>query len=166
MCRCVLLVVLWLLIGTRSRLLVVGLLSIAEALCPSLCLFGTILVTLCLMMWDWRVSRAEPMLYCWHDLLFLFCLLLFYHFLPSMGWFCDVGLFGLIECPHSFPALHSGLQNNNNNNNGKKTEEIKSEKIHKKIRIDCRKEVHPAELPYQLGKVKLPPNSPIVPGRR
>ena len=32
--RLVLLVVPWLLIGTRSRLLVVGLLSIAEALCP------------------------------------------------------------------------------------------------------------------------------------
>ena len=43
MCRRVLLVVLWLLIGTCSRLLVVGLLSIAEALCPSRYLFGTIL---------------------------------------------------------------------------------------------------------------------------
>ena len=53
----------------HSRLLIVGVLSIAEALCPSLCLFGTILVTLCLMVWDWRVSRAEPMLSCWHDLL-------------------------------------------------------------------------------------------------
>ena len=61
MCRPVLLVVLWLLIGTRSRLLVVGLLSIEEALLPSLCLFGTILVTLCLMVWDLRVSRADPM---------------------------------------------------------------------------------------------------------
>ena len=40
-------------------------------------LFGTILVTPCLMVWDWRVSRAEPMFSCWHDLLFLFCLLLF-----------------------------------------------------------------------------------------
>ena len=84
--RRVLLVVLWLLIGTRSRFLVVGLLSIAEPLCPSRCLFGTILVTLCLMVWDWRVSRAESMLSCWHDLLFLFCLLLFHVFLLSMGW--------------------------------------------------------------------------------
>ena len=67
---------------------------------------------------DWRVSRAEPMLSCWHDLIFLFCLLLFYLFLPSMGWLCGVGVFGLIECPHSLLALHSGLQNNNNNNNG------------------------------------------------
>ena len=31
-----------------------------------------------------------------------------------MGWLCGVGVFGLIECPHSLPALHSGLQNNNN----------------------------------------------------
>ena len=31
--------------------------------------------------------RAEPMLFCWHDLFFLFCLLLFYLFLPFMGLF-------------------------------------------------------------------------------
>ena len=31
---------------------------------PSQCLFGTILVTLRLMVWDWRVSSAEPMLSC------------------------------------------------------------------------------------------------------
>ena len=35
-----LLVVLWLLIGTSSRLFVVGLLSIAEPLCPSLSLWN------------------------------------------------------------------------------------------------------------------------------
>ena len=91
MCRCVLLTVLWLLIRTRWCLLIVGLLSIAEPLFPSRCLLGTILVTLCLMVWDWWVSRAEPMLSCWHDLLF--------HF-----------VFGLIECSHSLLALHSGLQ--------------------------------------------------------
>ena len=86
MCRRVLLVVLWLLIGTRSRLLVVGLLSVAEALYPSLCLFGTILVTLRLMVWDWRVSRAEPMLSCWHDLPFLFVSYCFiFSFLPWVG---------------------------------------------------------------------------------
>ena len=103
--------VLWLLIGTRSRLFVVGLLSIAEALCPSRCLFGTILVTLCLMVWDWQVSRAEPMLSCWHDLLFLFCLLIFFLLLLlSMAWLCGVGVFGLIKCYHSLPALHNGLQ--------------------------------------------------------
>ena len=110
MCRRVLLVVLWLLIGTRSRLLVLRVLSIAEALFPSLCLFGTSLMTLCLMVWDWQVSRAEPMLSCWHDLFFIFCLLLFYLFLSSMGWLCGVGIFGLIECSHSLPALHRGFQ--------------------------------------------------------
>ena len=72
--------------------------------------FGTILVTLFLMVWDWQTSRAEPMLSCWHDLLlFLFCLLLFFLFLPSMGWLCGVGVFGLIECSHSLPALHCRL---------------------------------------------------------
>ena len=50
------------------------------------------------------------MLSCWHDLLFIFCLLLFYLFLTSMGWLCGVGVLGLIECSHSLPALHSGLQ--------------------------------------------------------
>ena len=65
---------------------------------------------LCLMVWDWRVSRAEPMLSCWHNLFFLFRLLLFYLLLTSMGWLCGVGVFRLIECSHSFRALHSGLQ--------------------------------------------------------
>ena len=60
-------------------------------------------------------SRAETMISYWHDLLFLFCLLLFINFLTSMGWLCGVGVFGLIECSHSLPALHSGLQFNNNN---------------------------------------------------
>ena len=50
------------------------------------------------------------MLFFLHDLLFLFCLLLFYLFLPSTGWLCGVGVFGLIEYPRSLPALHSGLQ--------------------------------------------------------
>ena len=50
------------------------------------------------------------MLSSWYDLLFLFCLLLFYDSLPFIGWLCVVGVFGLIECSHSLPALHSGLQ--------------------------------------------------------
>ena len=65
-------VVLWLLRGTRLFLLAVELLSKVEPLCPSRCLFGTIMVTLCLMVWDLRVLRAEPMLSCWPNLLFLF----------------------------------------------------------------------------------------------
>ena len=43
MCQRVLLMVLWLLIGTRLRLLAVGILSTTEPLCPSRRLFGTIL---------------------------------------------------------------------------------------------------------------------------
>ena len=76
-------------IGTRSRLAVVGVLSITEPLCPSLCLFGTILLTLCLMVWDWRASRAEPMLSCWH-LLFLFVSYYFISFF--LQWNGCVGL--------------------------------------------------------------------------
>ena len=56
------------------------------------------------------VSRAEPMLSCWQDLLFLFCHLLFYLLLPSRGWLCGVSVFGLIECSHSLLASHSRLQ--------------------------------------------------------
>ena len=51
------------------------------------------------------------MLSWWHDPLFLFfCLVLFNLLLPSMIWLCGVGVFGLIECSHSLPALHCGLQ--------------------------------------------------------
>ena len=53
-------------------------------------------------------SRANT--FCWHDLLFLFCLLLFYLFLPSMGWMCRFGVFIRIECSHSLPAVHCWLQ--------------------------------------------------------
>ena len=36
--------------------------------------------------------------------------ILFYLLVPSMGWLCGVGVFGLIECSHSLSALHNGLQ--------------------------------------------------------
>ena len=52
----------------------------------SQCLFGTILVTLCLMVWDWRVLRAEPMLSCCRNLLIRFVSYYFlFFFLP---WVC------------------------------------------------------------------------------
>ena len=50
------------------------------------------------------------MLSCWHDLLFLFLtptVLSFSSLLRLVVW---VGVFGLIECSHSLPALHSRLQ--------------------------------------------------------
>ena len=34
--------------------------------------------------------KSRAMLSGWHDLLFLFCLLLFYLFILSMGWLCGV----------------------------------------------------------------------------
>ena len=81
MCRRRLLVVLW---------LAVEILSTSEPLSPSQCLFGTILVTLCLMVWDWQVLTAEPMLSCWPILLFLFVSYYFlFFFLPwvvFVGW--------------------------------------------------------------------------------
>ena len=68
------------------------------------------------VVWDWRVSRAEPMLSCWHGLLFLFCHLLFYLFFLPMGWLCGVGVFGLIVFSLS-PSLAQWTHNNNNHNN-------------------------------------------------
>ena len=109
-------------ISTRSRLLVVGLLSIAEALCPFRCLFVTILVTLCLMVWDWRVSRAEPMLSCWHDLLSFLSLTVLsfssFHGLVVWGWgLWTDRVFSLC----SGLAQRTPINNNNNNNNNNKT---------------------------------------------
>ena len=46
-------------------------------------------------------SRANAFLFAVGIICFLFCLLLFYLFLPSMGWLCGVGVFGLLECSHS-----------------------------------------------------------------
>ena len=64
-------------IGTLMRLLAAKPLSIALHLFPGQCLCGTILVTLCSMVWDWRVSRAGPMPFYWPSCSLTFCLLLF-----------------------------------------------------------------------------------------
>ena len=51
---------------------------------------GNDIVTLCLMMCDSRVSRAEPILSCWHDLLLIFVSTILYfssfHGLVVWGW--------------------------------------------------------------------------------
>ena len=61
-----------------------------RTLCPSRCLTGTILVTVCLMVCDWQGSRAEePMLFCWHDLLSFVSYYFIFFFLPWVvmwGW--------------------------------------------------------------------------------
>ena len=51
---------------------------------------------------------------CLQDLLVLWCLLLFYLFLPSMGWLFGVGVFGLIVFSLS-PGLAQWTPINNNN---------------------------------------------------
>ena len=104
-CLCVLLVV-------RLCFVAVELLSIAGILCPSQCLFGTFLLTLCSMVWDWRVLKAKPMLSCCPNLLsFVFYYFIF--FLHELVVWVEV--FGLIECSLSpYIALLTNLNNNNN----------------------------------------------------
>ena len=77
MCRCGLHAVLLSHIGALMRLLAAEPLSIAGHLFPGQCLFGTILVTPCSMVWDWRVSRARSMPLYWPSCSLTFCLLLF-----------------------------------------------------------------------------------------
>ena len=97
MCRCGLHAVLLSHIGTLMRLLAAEPLSIARHLFPGQCLCGTILVTPCLMVWDWRVLRAGSMPFYWPSCSLTFCLLLFSLSLLSFdNWCCGVGVFGLI----------------------------------------------------------------------
>ena len=53
-------------------------------------------------------SRANAFLLARSTLSFLSPTIL--SFLPSKGWLYGVVVFGLIECSHSLPALHSGFQ--------------------------------------------------------
>ena len=92
MCRCGLHAVLLSHIGTLMRLLVAEPLSIAGHLFPVLCLCGTIFVTPCSMVWDWRVSRARSIHFYWPNCSLTFCLLLFslsllsFYGLVLWGW--------------------------------------------------------------------------------
>ena len=110
MSRRVLLVVLWLLIGTRSRLLLRRTSQYHRSFVPlSASLWNDLSDPVFEGVWlTGFKSRANALLLAWSA--FLFCLLLFYLLFPSMGWLCGVGVFGLIECSHSLPALHSWLQ--------------------------------------------------------
>ena len=56
-------------------------LQYSRTLSPSLCSSETIMLTPYLMVWDWQVSRAGPMLLYWPKLLYpYYSLLLFFHF--------------------------------------------------------------------------------------
>ena len=85
--------VLWSHIGTLMHRLAAEPCSTAGILFPSRCPSGTILLTSYSMVWDWRVSRAGPMLLYWPKLhyinysLLVFSLsLLFVYRLVLWGW--------------------------------------------------------------------------------
>ena len=81
MCQSGLHTVLWSYIGTVTQRLDAEHRSTAGLLFPSWCHSGTILLTPYSMVWDWRVSRAGPMLFYWHKLLYpYYSLLLFFPF--------------------------------------------------------------------------------------
>ena len=86
---------------TRGDLMHIGILlrlpaakprSTAGLLFPSQYLSGMIWLTPYLMVWDWRVSRAGPMPFCWPSCSLLFCFqlfflsLLFLYGLVVWGW--------------------------------------------------------------------------------
>ena len=70
--------------------------------------------------WNWRVSRAEPMLLYWPKMLYPYYSLLFSFSSLSIGWYCGAGVFGLIGCISLSPSLALLTFFNNNNNNNKK----------------------------------------------
>ena len=80
---------------TLIRLLAAETRSIAGLLFPSQYLCGTVLVTPYWIVWDLRVSRADPMLFIGltaRSLFVSYCFqFLFFH---SMGWYCGAGVVG------------------------------------------------------------------------
>ena len=93
MCQCRLCVVPWSHISILMRHLTAEPRRTAGLLFPSQCPSGTILLTPYLMVWDWQVSRAGPMLFYWPKLLYpYYSLLLFFPFSSSCLKFFFVGL--------------------------------------------------------------------------
>ena len=120
MCQSGLHAALWSLIGTLMHRLAAEPCSTAGLLFPSRCPSGTILLTQYSMVWEWRVSRAGPMLFYWPKLLCpYYSLLLFFPFLffLSIGWYFLAGVFGLIGCPSLSLSVARPIFFNNNNNN-------------------------------------------------
>ena len=86
---------------------------------------GTILLTQYSMVWDWRVSRARPMLFYFpqrESIPILQCPTIFpFLFLLPIGWYCGTVVFGLKGCISlslnlSLPTSFNNDDNNNNNN--------------------------------------------------
>ena len=94
--------------------------SIARHSFPCQCLCGTILVTTCSMVWDWRVSRAGTMPFYWRSCSLTFCLVLFsislHSFYGLINWCCGIGVFRLLGCSSLSPSLALPTFFNNNNN--------------------------------------------------
>ena len=83
----------WSHIGILPRHLTAERRSTAGFLFPSKCPSGTILLTPYSMVWDWRVSRAVPMLFHWPKLLYPYHSLLIFFPFPSSC--LKVGIMGL-----------------------------------------------------------------------
>ena len=106
-CQCGLRAVLWWHIGILMRLLDSEPRRTAGLSLPSHCLCGKILLTLYSMVWDWRVWRADPMLF------------YFSPFLSSTFSLSLLSFYRLVLCcwghrPHwginrSLPALHCDI---------------------------------------------------------
>ena len=101
-------VVLWSHIGIHMRLLAAEPSSTTELLFPSQYLWGTILLTLYSMLWDWQFIRAGPMFFIGLSCtLFLYVLFCFpFHFILS-----GVDIVGLVSSDwyrvnHFLHALH------------------------------------------------------------
>ena len=93
MCQCGLHAVPWAHIGILMRHLAAEPRSTAVLLFPSQCPSETILLTPYSMVWDWRVSRAGPMLFYWPKLPYpYYSLLLFF---PLSSSCQKVGIVGL-----------------------------------------------------------------------
>ena len=98
MYQCGLHAVLWSHIGILIRFLAAEPRITAAPLFRSLCQCGTFLLTLYSIVWEWRVSRAGPMLFYWPKLLYPFLSSTIFPFLFFLyiGWYCGAGVFGLI----------------------------------------------------------------------
>ena len=105
MCQRRLHAVLWLHIGTLMHSLAAEPCSTSGLLFSFRCPSGTILLAPFLMVWDWRVSRAGPMLLYGPKLLYPYYSLLLSFFFLSIGWYCGAGVFGLIGCISLSPSL-------------------------------------------------------------
>ena len=119
--------VLWSHIGTLMQRLAAEPCSTAGLLFPSRCPSGSILLTPYSMVWDWRVSRAGPMLLYWPKLLYPYTIVLYSFSLSLLSVYrlvlCGWGLrtdrvYITLSQPCTANLFFNNNNNNNNNNNG------------------------------------------------